>query len=177
MSLNPCFTADQIQEMVSGPPPLTGLQISNLDIPIKYRIWAFLQGNLMFTSPELRLMSADFVDSVLPMYDKIPKEILESAIVEARLYAGGNSSKQALRDFAAPLSQLYTDLLPDCCCSCVAISTAYLVAYGEAYSAHAAAYQVALAAVRAAIFYGGETRGIEEQEKQLEIIREYLEAQ
>ncbi len=173
LSWHPCedYTKERIEKLWDGREALSGLEILGLDIPVEDRFWALFR-NHFFSDRELRLMACDFAESVLYLYTGDSNAPAE-AIRIARLFAEGKATREEL-DAAYVAARAAARVA-----YAARVADAARVAYAAADAAWAAdaadVADVADAADAAAdAADAAADADAAEQEKQIEIVRNYL---
>ncbi len=175
LSWHPCgdYTQERIEKLWNGRESLSGLEILDLDISVEDRFWALFR-NRFFSDRELRLMTCKFVESVLYLYDGDSNAPAE-AIRIARLFAEGKATREELdaarvaaraasyaaRAASYAAARAATDAATD--------ATAWVA--DASWAARAAAWAAEAAAWAADVTHAAE------QEKQIEIVLNYLKGQ
>ena len=146
------YSRENLKRMFGGK-SITPLAVCNLDIPAEDRLWVLIRSEI-FTNNELRLLGADFAESVLPIFEKAypndtrPKDLIEGI----RLFVRGEISAQdlaVLRDAARVASRV---------ASGAAAWASGAAAWAAAWASGAAAW-AAKDAARAATWASGAAAG------------------
>ncbi len=95
MEWDPCsdYPRERVEELWTGRPALTALEILDLDIPGADRLWAVLR-NEFLSDRELRELACDFAESVIHIYERnCPGDDRpRNAINVARRFAHGSAT-------------------------------------------------------------------------------------
>jgi hypothetical protein len=171
MAWGPCdgYPRERVEELWAGR-NLTALEILDLKVPGKDRLWAVLR-NEFFTDAELRELACDYAESVIGFYEsKFPGDDRpRNAIRVARRFARGDATRDELSD---ALSDAWS------------AADAALSAANDAWSAADAAWSAAdsalsaadavWSAANAALSAAGRAAWNEQMEKQIELARQVL---
>jgi hypothetical protein len=183
MAWGPCdsYPRERVEELWAGRRGLTALEILDLKVPGKDRLWAVLR-NEFFTDAELRELACDYAESVIGFYEsKFPGDDRpRNAIRVARRFARGDATRDELSDaWSAAWSAADAALSAanDAWSAADAAWSAADAAWSAADSALSAAdavWSAAWSAANATLSAAGRAAWNEQMEKQIELARQVL---
>jgi hypothetical protein len=172
MAWSPCYTKEKITELFGKRKTLSAMNILDLDIPAKDRVWAALHDDL-FEQKDLILLACEFARSTLHIFeDKYPDDKRPRLAIEMaeKVVSGEATEEQAA--WAAEAAGAAARAAEE---AAGAAAEAAARAAAEAAWAAMAAWEAARAAAEAAAGAAARAARAAEQEKQVEIIRTYIE--